>query len=255
MGSRYTVEEQANRLPQEIRELYRTTQLDRLEIDGNEFSGYFEYSFMEEKTYVKSPERSNGGIIGNLNSYVTFLTPHIIIKYNYMGIEDYRRLIQLLQSKNEFTVTCYDIVANKRVSHKMYFATTAMPTMHQRNLQALGIIDYTIELIGTNSDVEEYTLTYNFNIPSDVSWSAETSSTQTFARNSSDIVGGANAQYTNGSNKVNISSRNNTNPLVGSSHSYIFGGWFTSNNLRYNDGDAYFINSDMSLTARWTIVE
>ena len=150
----YSVAEQKQRLPLYLQEFYETRQLDRIKIDGTEIQGYFEYSFIQEKTYVKSPERSSGGQIDNLNSYSTFLTPRLVIKYNYMHIGDYRKLMQIINSKNEFVVECYDIVLDKRVTHNMYFAPTEMPSIHQRYLEILGVKDYTIELIGTNTSFD-----------------------------------------------------------------------------------------------------
>lgn len=156
-----TVEEQAERLPYQYRENYTSTQLDRIEIDGCEIHGYFEYSFMEEKSYMEQPVRSQDGSIENLDDYTTFLTPRLIIKYNMMNIEDYRTLMTFLKSKNTFNVTCYDIVADRRVTHEMYFANPQMPIIYQRYLAALGVQDYTIELIGTNRKNEEIKFTLN----------------------------------------------------------------------------------------------
>lgn len=157
----YSVEAQRDRLPLYLREFYEIRQLDRIKIDGTEIQGYFEYSFFKEKTYVKSPERSSGGTIDNLNSYSTFLTPRLVIKYNYMHISDYRKLMNILYSKNEFVVECYDIVKDQRVTHKMYFAPTEMPSIHQRNLEVLGIKNYTIELIGTNVGFDTVEIRYH----------------------------------------------------------------------------------------------
>ena len=145
-----TIDEQAERLPLEFQEKYKTTALDRIEIDGCEIHGYFEYSFMEEKSYAEQPFRSQDGSIEDLDNYTTFLTPRLIIKYNMMNIDDYRNLMTLLKSKNAFNVTCYDIVADRRVTHEMYFANPKMPVIYQQYLSALGVQDYTIELIGTN---------------------------------------------------------------------------------------------------------
>lgn len=150
-----TVEEQAQRLPLDFRTKYKSTQLDRIEIDGCEIQGYFDYSFMEEKSYMEQPVRSQDGSIENLNGYTTFLTPRLIIKYNMMNIDDYRTLMTFLKSKNTFNVTCYDIVADRRVTHEMYFANPPMPIIYQRYLSALGVQDYTIELIGTNRRTED----------------------------------------------------------------------------------------------------
>lgn len=155
-----TVDEQANRLPLELRQAYKNSQIDRIEIDGCEIHGYFEYSFMEEKSYVEQPVRSIDGSIENLDDYTTFLTPRLIVKYNMMNIEDYRTLMTFLKSKNTFNVTCYDVVADRRVTHEMYFANPQMPVIYQRYLAALGVQDYTIELIGTNRRTDEMKISF-----------------------------------------------------------------------------------------------
>ena len=144
--------EQANRLPIELREEYLKTQLDRIEIDGEVINGYFEYSFLEEKSYTTQPVRSLSGEIEDINDYESFLTPRIVIKYNMMGIGDYRRLMSKLNDtkRNGHQVTCYDVVRNERVTHEMYFAPTQMPIIYQQYLITLGIQEFTIELIGTN---------------------------------------------------------------------------------------------------------
>ena len=154
-----TIKEQARRLPKSFREHYKETALDRIEIDGCEIHGYFEYSFMEEKSYTEQPVRSQDGSINDLEDYTTFLTPRLIIKYNMMNIDDYRTLMTFLKSKNAFNVTCYDIVADRRVTHEMYFANPQMPIIYQQYLTAMGIKEYSIELIGTNRKTEEITFT------------------------------------------------------------------------------------------------
>lgn len=159
-----SVYEQANRLPLELREKYQETQLDRIEIDGVEIMGYFEYSFLEEKSYFEQPVRSDDGSIESIDSYNTFLTPRLIIKYNMMHIDDYRKLMKLLKSKNAFMVTCYDIVEDCRVTHEMYFAPPSMPIIYQQYLMALGIREYTIELIGTNRK-KSFEINYYYNLP------------------------------------------------------------------------------------------
>ena len=120
-----SVYEQVERLPLEYRDRYLNSHLDRVVIDGCEINGYFEYSFMEEKSYMEQPVRSQDGTMVDLDDYTTFLTPRLIIKYNMMGIDDYRNLMTLLKAKNAHIVTCYDEVADKKVTHEMYFATHA----------------------------------------------------------------------------------------------------------------------------------
>ena len=156
--SHRTVEEQKNRLPKAFQANYEVTQLDRIKLfDGNEVvevQGYFEYSFLEEKSYVEQPTRAIDGSIANIDDYVTFLTPRIIIKYNMMHIDDYRMLMRKIKENNGIVVMCYDVVEDKIVKHEMYFAPPAMPMIYQKYLMALGIQEYSIELIGTNSDTK-----------------------------------------------------------------------------------------------------
>ena len=156
-----TIKEQAKRLPRSFREHYRETALDRIEIDGCEIHGYFEYYFMEEKSYIEQPVRSQDGSINDLDDYTTFLTPHLIIKYNMMNIEDYRTLMTFLKSKNSFNVTCYDIVADRRVTHEMYFANPQMPVIYQQYLTVMGIKEYSIELIGTNRRTDDMKIDFD----------------------------------------------------------------------------------------------
>lgn len=146
-----TVAEQQARLPRKYQSNYATTQIDRIEIDGEVIQGYFDYSFIEEKSYFTQPVRTQDGSISDIDNYSTFLTPRLIIRYNMMNIEDYRRLMKLLKTRNSFNVECYDIVEDKRVVHEMYAAPMQMPQIYQNYLMALGIREATIELIGTNN--------------------------------------------------------------------------------------------------------
>lgn len=150
-----TLEEQTNRLPWEIREEYKKTQLDRVEVfDGDNLitlQGYFEYSYMEEKSYFEQPIRSSDGSIQNIQDYKTFLTPRLIIRYSMMNIEDYRALMKIIKSHNSVIIICYDVVEDKRVKNDMYFAPPSMPKIYQQYLIASGIQEFSVELIGTNS--------------------------------------------------------------------------------------------------------
>lgn len=153
-----TVYEQANRLPEELREAYIKSQIDRITIfDGTtelEVTGYAEYSYLDEKSYKTQPVRTQDGVIQEIDEYATFLTPRLIIKYNMMGIDDYRSLMKMLKKQNSFNVKCYDVVEDKIVRNEMYHATPSMPIIYQQYLMAFGIQEYTIELIGTNHKIK-----------------------------------------------------------------------------------------------------
>ena len=154
---------------EERKTAYKATGIDKVIIDGNEFTDYGAFSFLWEKSYVKSPERSGDGTIGNLNSYATFITPHLKIDFSMMSIDSYRILMRdLLYKKNEFLVTCYDIVNDTMTTNKMYFSTEEMPKLWtiaralngEEWVELLGVQDYTVEMIGTNASLETVEVLY-----------------------------------------------------------------------------------------------
>lgn len=246
-----TIEEQASRLPQAYRNNYKATVLDQVEIDGNVIHGYMEYSFLEEKSYFEQPTRSLNGSIENINTYATFFTPRLIIKYDMMNIEDYRKLMTLLQSKNEFSVTCYDPVLDKRVTHLMYAAPTQMPIIYQQYLMALGIKEFSIELIGTNNGVKTCTVTYDYNLPSGYANKfSQTKATQVFTKNASGIIG-ETATYVVDDITYSLSSEKTTELL---NNRYKLRGWSLDKlgkKFLYLDGNAYFMHNDQTLYAVW----
>ena len=97
-----------------------------------------------------------------------------------MSIDSYRTLMKLLYSKNEHTVTCYDIVYNELTTNSMYFSTEEMPKLYtlarslngEDYVELLGIEGYVVEMVGTNSTVATAKITYNLNPPT--TWNGET---------------------------------------------------------------------------------
>jgi hypothetical protein len=150
-----TLSEQLKRLPRSTHDDYIRSQIDKIVLfDGTnqvDVTGYSEYSFMEEKSYVEQPTRANDGSINNIDDYETFLTPRLIVKYNMMNIEDYRSFMKMVKYHNGIWMRCYDIVEDKRVTHEMYVAPPSMPIIYQQYLIALGVSELSIELIGTNN--------------------------------------------------------------------------------------------------------
>lgn len=159
---------------------YQAVDINEVKIDGNRFRNYGAYSFIWEKTFVKSPGRSANGSIGNLNSYATFLTPHLILDFSIMSIDDYRKIMLLHYGANEFTVECYDPIYNRKIKVKMYFGTEEMAklyTIAQNRLlpngqweewvDLVGVTEYKVELIGTNNDLDLVSVKYEYNAPLD----------------------------------------------------------------------------------------
>jgi hypothetical protein len=169
-----------------------------------------------------------------------------------MHIDDYRKLMKLLKSKNEFQVECYDIVEDKRVTHNMYFAPPQMPIIYQQYLMALGIQEYSIELIGTNSEPK---ITYDFNIPDTVSVAFET-----FYKG----IERTKTEYADYNKKTRVGEfslvdmygqeRTIDTALAPLTPSYELVGWNTQKDgggTEYSDGSDYYISQSITLYAIW----
>ncbi len=142
------------------RSSYIADGMEQFTVDGVVYSGYAKYTFMWERSYVKSPVRSGDGSIGNLETYSTFNTAHLIVDYSVMSIGDYRNMMKQYLEKNEFIVNCYDPIYNQMIEREMYFATPEKPEYYclansDGKVELLGVQNYTVELIGTNAESEE----------------------------------------------------------------------------------------------------
>lgn len=220
--------------------------IDKVTIDNNVFTDYTAFTFLMEKSYVKSPVRSSNGSIDNLDSYAWFLTPHLKMDFSLMSIDTYRTMMKLIQTKNEFTVTCYDVVNDKDVTHNMYFATEQMPKLWaiakalngDEWVELLGVQDYTIELIGTNTAINNLSVVYHFNPPS-------SSGLPDYTEGEKSVVKGAEVII--GSSSVIPNS---------APSGYKFKQWNDKpdgSGTVYTDGYVVTINSDLVLYATWEV--
>ena len=243
--------------PQERLELYRAHGIEKVIIDGNEFTDYGAFSFLWEKSYVKSPVRSGSGTISNLDSYATFLTPHLKIDFSLMSIDTYRALMKLIYGKNEFTVTCYDVVFNEITTNKMYFSTEEMPKLwtmvealngNENAVELLGVQEYTVEMVGTNDTVETLQVQYNLNVPADPNFTWVGDRTVTFEFPMTVSLGiGDEAVFK--SNDTPYVARNIT-----FDNRYKLKYWCETKDgtgFKYIDGNHYMFRNDLTLYAIW----
>lgn len=230
---------------------YEAIGIDYVTIDGNKFTNYGQYSFILEKTYVTSPERSAGGTISNLNAQATFVVPHLIMDFSIMSIDDYRKIMSLHYSANEFVVECYDPIYNTTRTAKMYFATEEMAklyTISQNRLlpngqweewvDLVGVTDYKVELIGTNNDINFISVTYNLNPPSDTGYSNQTEGENDIFAGEEIIIGAAST--------FSQETFNNR---------YRFKEWQDIEGRRYLNGFAYSFQYSTQLYAIWETAE
>lgn len=231
--------------------------IDRVVIDGNVFTDFSAFSFLWEKSYVKSPVRSGNGVIGNLNSYASFLTPHLKIDFSLMSIDSYRAIMNLLYKKNEFTVTCYDVVNNCDTTNKMYFSTEEMPKLftivealngNESAIELLAVQDYTVEMVGTNNDVEQIEIEYKLNVPSGINWVESDTYYEQFAKNTTTGVGNNATVDINGT----VTRMSN----ITFNGKYIFKYWNTKKDgtgFNYIDGEEYMFRKGTTLYAIWEV--
>ena len=234
-----------------IKSDYRAIDIDKVIIDGDTFTNYGDFQFTWEKTYVKSPSRSSSGAIENLNSYATFVTPHLIINFSIMSIDDYRALMRKDLEKNEFVVECYDPIYNQRVTAKMYLGTSEMAKLRTINrkrfngleweefVEIIGVNGYTVDLIGTNNDLELVSVTYHLNPPSDTGYP--------------DYTLGEEDVYRGQEIKVGQSASDITSETFGDQYRFLKWNLKPEGGLQgnYTDGNNYVINAPIVLYAQW----
>jgi uncharacterized repeat protein (TIGR02543 family) len=234
-----------------IKSEYRAVDIDKVVIDGDTFTNYGSFQFAWEKSYIKSPVRSNGGAIENLNSYATFVTPHLIINFSIMSIDDYRALMRKDLERNEFVVECYDPIYNQRITAKMYLGTAEMAKLRTINrkrfngleweefIELFGVESYTVDLIGTNNDLDLVSVIYHLNPPADTGYADYTLGEDDVYRGQEIVIGSAAGEI--------------TSQTFGGA--YSFNKWNTSANGgeqgNYINNNSYTINSTLVLYAQW----
>lgn len=207
-----------------------------LEIDGQKIGGYGTYSFYIQKTYAKEPTRSSAGSIDNLDSYSTFLTPTVKIKFNALSLQQYQKIIQIIHSKNEHRVRCYDIVYDTERTFNAYFAPDDYPELFILDFDVVAVLNYEIELIGTNTSLDKCSITYHLNDPNNV----------TIKTHGSD-------DYNVGQEVIIGKGAEEIKKLEG----YTFDRWYTKqdkeaeNGVWYVDGQAMVLSNDLVLYAQW----
>lgn len=144
--------------------------ISEVKIDGISIRGFSAFSFVRKLSYVKSPQRSGDGTIGNLNSYAVFTTPQLQIDFSLLFIDSYRDIMNLIYARREHLVECYDIVRDTRVQEKMYFEPEELPKIWtiarevqgQCNsvIELLGVQDYSVVMVGTNNPTQNVNVIY-----------------------------------------------------------------------------------------------
>lgn len=142
-------------------------QRDIIIINGYEFNPYeiSNYGNTNTKSYVVQPERNQTGSIEDIDDIGSFETPRLRINFDVMPLEVWRRM-KIATKPNSFLVTYYDWEYDKRVTHRMYFATQDdIDIFQQFGAKRDWYIasKKTVDIVGTNNDIGKLTITYNSN--------------------------------------------------------------------------------------------
>lgn len=137
-----------------------TTTLDKIIIDGVEFSDYSDYFVLNEKTYSQEPVRSVVGVLDDIDTIPTFVVPRLFISYNYLDASKFRKLLTAITSKNQMIITYYD--QNDGVSYtrpfylKPYSKTRLFTRIENEEVVFKGIRGLELEFVATLRDeIEE----------------------------------------------------------------------------------------------------
>ena len=142
--------------------------------DNDKFSNYGNYSFVWQLTLKESPSRMDNGGLPQLRNIPSFITGNLKIDFDFISIDDYRRLMKLIYGVKEhcYKVKCYDIVYDRMVIIEMYIQPEEMPKIYAISdaiqignnddevIDLIGVQNHVIELTGTGED--EPTQRYTF---------------------------------------------------------------------------------------------
>lgn len=252
-GTNRSIYEILGLTPTDRKKEYEAENIHKVIIDGNEYTNYGQYRFIWEKTYPVSPTRTIGGVIGGLNTLSTFLVGHLYMDFSIMSIDDYRKIMQQHYSRNEFTVTCYDVIYDKSITLKMYFATeqvAKLRTIANNRLKSdgtwenwvdlVGVDEYTVEMIGTNSSLDSVSVVYHLNPPTSTGLPDQTIGGEELLAGGYFVMGsGATYDY-----------KNET-----FNGQYKFKNWKSTDSngttVNYLDGNTYQLTTKLDLYAVW----
>lgn len=132
-------------------------------INGNAYMGYSDCWFHYEMVMTEEPERSQGnGAMTNINDIPRYRVPHLWIDFKYMPIEQYRQFMADTQAV-ENVIGSVDPISDQIVYHKMYLAPAERNKLRFYGKEYTGILNLSLEFIGTNNSLDTVNITYNLN--------------------------------------------------------------------------------------------
>lgn len=132
-------------------------------INGHKYEGYSDCWFHYEMVMSEEPERSTGnGAMTNINDIPRYRVPRLWIDFMYMPIEKYRQFMADTYPV-EMVIGAVDPVSDQMVYHKMYLAPQQRNKLRYYGGEYTGILNMSIEFIGTNNSLDYVNIVYNPN--------------------------------------------------------------------------------------------
>lgn len=129
---------------------------------GVSYSGFYDFSNMNQKVYQTEPARGTDFTMPDINDIATAEPPQLKIEYKYMTIETFRKMKQATKA-NEFVVSYYDFEYDTRRTMKMYVHPPDMPKFTTWTLDKLAAYDLSLTFVATMNDISLVGISYNAN--------------------------------------------------------------------------------------------
>lgn len=131
----------------------------------------------EELVWKKSPTRAGGFAMTNMYNIEIGKVPRLEIVFNYINMEDYLALREILNSERSVYVEYFNMDTGKWTCREMYCTESSKSKFFMLHQTLIGTFDCALKFVGTNNDLEvivgsddketygikEYKITYSMN--------------------------------------------------------------------------------------------
>lgn len=108
----------------------------------------------QEMVWYSTPTRALNFAFSDMDNIDVGLVARCELNIKYMNIHDYMDLRKILGRERHFTVKFFDTDEGKWVKRDMYCSENAIGKLFNMKKSLIGVLDYTIKLVGTNLDLK-----------------------------------------------------------------------------------------------------
>lgn len=110
----------------------------------------------QEMVWKSTPSRGGTFAFTNMDDIDVGLIARCELNIKYMNIHDYMDLRKILGRERHFTVKFFDVDDGEWRTRDMYCSENQINKLYTLKQSLIGVLDYTIKLVGTNLDLETY---------------------------------------------------------------------------------------------------